>query len=116
LQALGERENGSARPEEAVAARHAVLEEATRDRSPLDWAHDRRNLGDTLWMIGERDTGTNALEKLGERESGTARLDEAVEAYNAALEVYVAVGADYFVTSCRDDRDKALAVLAKRSD
>ncbi len=70
---LGERESGTARLEEAVAAYRAALEERTRERVPLDWAMTQNNLG-------------NALETLGERESGTARLEEAVAAYRAALE------------------------------
>ena len=73
LGTLGEREEGTARLEEAVAAYHAALEERTRDRVPLDWAATQANLA-------------NALGKLGERESGTAHLEEAVAAYHAALE------------------------------
>jgi hypothetical protein len=38
LEVLGERESGTARLEEAVAAYRAALEERTRDRVPLDWA------------------------------------------------------------------------------
>ena len=70
---LGEREGGTARLEEAVAAYRAALEERTRERVPLDWAMTQNNLG-------------GALSTLGERESGTARLEEAVAAYRAALE------------------------------
>ena len=70
---LGERESGTARLEEAVAAYRAALEERTRERVPLQWATTQNNLG-------------NALATLGERESGTARLEEAVAAYRAALE------------------------------
>ena len=73
FQTLGERESGTARLEEAVAAYRAALEEWTRERVPLDWATTQNNLG-------------NALTRLGERESGTARLEEAVAAYRAALE------------------------------
>ena len=65
LAVLGERESGTARLEEAVAAYRAALEERTRDRVPLEWATTQSNLGD-------------ALRVLGERESGTARLEEAV--------------------------------------
>src|SRR5229473_2099498 len=36
--ALGERENGTARLEEAVAAYRAALQEYKRDRVPLQWA------------------------------------------------------------------------------
>ena len=73
LATLGERESGTARLEEAVAAYRAALLERTRKRVPLDWATTQNNLG-------------TALETLGERESGTARLEEAVLAYRAALE------------------------------
>ena len=73
FRALGERESGTARLEEAVAAYRAALEERTRERVPLHWAMTQNNLG-------------NALLTLGERESGTARLEEAVAAYRAALE------------------------------
>ena len=73
LLTLGERESGTARLEEAVAAHRAALEERTRERVPLDWAMTQMNLG----------TG---LLTLGERESGTARLEEAVAAHRAALE------------------------------
>src|SRR5271166_4147801 len=56
-----ERETGTARLDEAVAAYRAALGEWTRERVPLDWAMTQMNLG-------------NALGTLGERESGTARL------------------------------------------
>ncbi len=42
---LGERESGTARLEEAVAAYRAALEERTRERVPLDWAATQNNLG-----------------------------------------------------------------------
>jgi tetratricopeptide (TPR) repeat protein len=73
LSTLGERESGTARLEEAVAAYRAAVEEWARERVPLDWATTQNNLG-------------AALKTLGERESGTARLEEAVAAYRAALE------------------------------
>jgi tetratricopeptide (TPR) repeat protein len=69
---LGERERGTARLEEGVAAHRAALEERTRERVPLDWSMTQSNLG-------------LALMRLGERESGTARLEEAVAAHRAAL-------------------------------
>jgi tetratricopeptide (TPR) repeat protein len=72
LEALGERESGTARLEEAVAAFREALTEITRARVPLDWATIQSNLG-------------TALEALGERESGTARLEDAVAAYRDAL-------------------------------
>jgi tetratricopeptide (TPR) repeat protein len=64
---LGERESGTARLEEAVAAYREALQEQTRQRVRLQWAMTQILLG-------------NALARLGERESGTARLEEAVAA------------------------------------
>ena len=58
LRALGERESGTARLEEAVAAYRAALEEWTRERVPLDWAMTQNNLGNALASArraGERD-------------------------------------------------------------
>jgi tetratricopeptide (TPR) repeat protein len=72
LATLGERESGTARLEEAVAACRDALKEHTRERAPLDWAMTQNNLGIALW-------------RLGERESGTARLEKAVAAYRDAL-------------------------------
>jgi tetratricopeptide (TPR) repeat protein len=73
LWTLGERESGTARLEQAVAAYRAALEQRTRERVPLQWATTQNSLG-------------NALGRLGERESGTVRLEQAVAAYRAALE------------------------------
>ena len=70
---LGERESGTAKLEEAVAAYREALQEYTRARAPLDWAKTQTNLGNALW-------------RLGERESGTAKLEEAVAAYREALQ------------------------------
>ena len=68
----GERESGTARLEEAVAAYREALKERTRERAPLGWAATQNNLG-------------NALLELGRRESDTARLEEAVAACREAL-------------------------------
>ena len=73
LYALGARESGTARLDEAVEAYRAALLEYARERVPLDWALIQSNLG-------------VALRTLGERENGTERLDEAVNAYRAALQ------------------------------
>ena len=45
---LGERESGTARLKEAVAAYRAALEELTRERVPLEWAMTQKNLGNAL--------------------------------------------------------------------
>ena len=77
LARLGEREIGTGKLEEAVAAYRAALQERTRERVPLGWAMTQNNLG-------------NALRVLGERESGTGKL-EAVAAYRACLAVTTTV-------------------------
>ena len=73
---LGERESGTARLDEAVAAFRAALEEYTRERVPLDWAMTQNNLG-------------NALATLGEREHSLGHLQDAHTAVQAAYAVYV---------------------------
>ena len=72
LRALGERESGTAKLEEAVAAFREALKERTRERVPLEWATTQNGLG-------------LALCDLGERESGTAKLEEAITSFGEAL-------------------------------
>ncbi len=101
LGTLGARESGTARLEEAVAAFGAALQERTRERVPLDWATTQNNLG-------------NALGTLGEREDGTARLEEAVAAWDACLTVAAAAWPPEWVQRVRDQREEALAEIARR--
>jgi tetratricopeptide (TPR) repeat protein len=58
---------------DAIDLYRRALALAPRPERPLDWAVTQNNLG-------------NALFVLGERESGTARLEEAVAAYREALQ------------------------------
>ena len=101
LVALGERERGTARVEEAVAVYRAALQERTRERVPLDWAMTQNNLG-------------AALMRLGERETGMARLEEAVAAYRAALQERTRerVPLDWAMT--QNNLGNAIAVLGER--
>ena len=58
LERLGERESGTGKLEEAVAAYREALKEYTRERVPLDWAMTQNNLGTALesaWRARERD-------------------------------------------------------------
>jgi len=64
LRELGERESGTARLEEAVAAYRAALEERTRERVPLDWAMTQNNLGNALSTLGERESGPRSSRRL----------------------------------------------------
>ena len=73
LRALGEREAGTERLEEAVAAYRLALEETTRERVPLHWALTQMNLGTALATLGERETRDGASE-------------EAVAAFRQALQ------------------------------
>ena len=68
LLALGERETGTARLEEAVTAYRAALEERARERVPLDWALTQNNLGIALEALG------GAGERDGEARGGGDRL------------------------------------------
>ena len=72
LATLGERERGTERFEQAVAAYTEALKERPRERVPLDWAMTQNNLG-------------AALVTLGKRERGTERLEQAVAAFTEAL-------------------------------
>jgi hypothetical protein len=54
LLVLGERESGTARLEEAVAAFRDALQEQTGARVPLDWAATTGNQGFALMLLAER--------------------------------------------------------------
>jgi tetratricopeptide (TPR) repeat protein len=101
LRRLGEREDGTARLEEAVAAYRLALQERTRDRVPFDWAVTQKGLGDSL-------------RRLGEREGGTTQLQEALAAYDSAIAIFSATGADYYASVCRNNRDEVNALMAQR--
>ncbi|HXN88625.1 MAG TPA: hypothetical protein VN890_04640 [Methylocella sp.] len=54
LRAIGERESGTARLEEAVAAYRDALQERTRERVPLEWAMSTGNQGVARMLLAER--------------------------------------------------------------
>jgi tetratricopeptide (TPR) repeat protein len=101
LWTLGQRESGTARLDQAVAAYCAALEEFARDRAALDWARTQNNLG-------------NALRTLGERESGTTRLELAVAAYRAALEEFARDRAALDWARTQNNLGNALRTLGER--
>jgi tetratricopeptide (TPR) repeat protein len=84
LRALGERESGTARLEEAVAAYGNALMERPRERVPLRWATSTGNQG-------------IALRVLAERRHDLAMAERAQAQINAAFE------------TCRDARDASAA-------
>ena len=69
---LGERESGTERLEEAVAAYRAALEEMTRERVPLDWASAQGSLGTAL-------AAGRARERDGAARGGGGSLSAALE-------------------------------------
>ncbi len=60
---LGERESGTARLEEAVAAYRERFKEKTRAGVPLQWAMTQINLGTALLSLGERERGHGAARR-----------------------------------------------------
>ena len=71
LAALGERETGSERLEEAIAVFRAALNEWSRESVPLKWAMAQNNLGNTLAALAERESGS---ERFGEAITAFAKL------------------------------------------
>ncbi len=69
---------------------------------PLDWAAAQNNLGNALWTLGGR-------------ESGTGRLEEAVAAYRAALEELSRDRVPLQWAGTQDNLGNALATLGGAS-
>ena len=127
LQNLGEREDGTERLEQAVTAYNAALEVRTREQVPLDWAMTQNNLGAALATLGGAQSCRNpknrkqnnlgaALATLGAREDGTERLEQAVTAYNAALEVYTREQVPLQWAATQNNLGNALQNLGERED
>jgi hypothetical protein len=62
LLALGEREGGTARLEEAVAAFREALKELTRERLPLQWAMSLGSQGVAMILLAERTKNATTAE------------------------------------------------------
>jgi hypothetical protein len=86
LSRLGEREGGTARLEEAVAAQSEALKERTRERVPLQWATSIGGAGVALMLLAER-RGDAAM-----AETALSQINEAFETMrdggNAPLTAY----------------------------
>jgi hypothetical protein len=67
-----------------ITAYREALKERTREQVPFDWARTQNNLG-------------ISLATLGERESDPARLADAARTYQAALIVFRAANATYYI-------------------
>ncbi|MEM9223788.1 MAG: tetratricopeptide repeat protein, partial [Pseudomonadota bacterium] len=75
---LGIRDSNPARLEDAMAAYREALEVWTRETMPLDWARTQENLATTLF----------ALSGLSSREEANNNRAKALQAVDAALEVF----------------------------
>ena len=73
LESLGERESGTARLEEAVAAYRAALTEWTRERAPYYWAWTQENLAIVFQVLATRAAGGCAAEIPDGRSGGRGR-------------------------------------------
>jgi hypothetical protein len=100
---LGERESGTARLEEAVAAYCAALEEYTRERVPLNWAATQSNLG-------------NALATLAARQKSTLLLEEALASMRGAVDAYQQAGEGYWLPIAQRRIAEMEAELAEMKD
>ena len=99
---LGERESGTARLDEAVAAYRAALDERTRDRVPPDWAQSQHTLA-------------NVLATLAARTHDRARMTEAIASMRNAAEVYRQGNVTYWLPIAEQRIAAMEATLAKMS-
>jgi tetratricopeptide (TPR) repeat protein len=100
LNLLGEREEGTAPLEEAVAAFRAALEERTRPRVPLDWAFTQMNLALVYRALFDKDHQPR-------------HLDDALEAADGALEEFRKANAAFYIEKAERQRQTILAAKGK---
>src|ERR1700730_3128117 len=100
LQAPPERQSGTAKLEDLVAAYRDALKEFIRERAPLDWAMTQSDLG-------------NALAILGEREGRTATLEESVAVYREALKEFTRERAPFQWATIQNNLGAALATIGE---
>jgi len=98
----GERESGTERLVEAVAAFREALKDSARSSDPLKWARTQGNLGETL-------------RRLGQRETGTTRLNEAVVAFREVLKEFTRKRMPLDWAKAQNNLGIALAALGMRA-
>ena len=86
LSTLGQRESGTDRLEEAVAAYRAALEELTRDRVPLNWAMVQGNIASVHVALFDKTTDVT-------------ELNRAQTALNDALEIFSKAQASHYIST-----------------
>jgi tetratricopeptide (TPR) repeat protein len=100
LATLGERESGTARLEEAVAAYREALQAGTRARSPLDWAFTQMNLALVYRALFDKDQQSR-------------HLDDALEAADGALEEFRKANAAFYIDKAERQRGEIFAAKGK---
>jgi hypothetical protein len=81
LTKLAEREGGTIRLVEAIAAFRGALDEYTCDQTPLEWAYTQGNLAAALWRLGQREG------QAGRFKEAFARCQEALGVWEGSLAV-----------------------------
>jgi tetratricopeptide (TPR) repeat protein len=97
LREIGERESGTQRLEEAVAAFRAALEEWTRERVPLQWAFTQMNLASVYRALFNKDHQLR-------------HLDDALKAADGGLEEFRKANAAYYIDKAEQQRAEILAL------
>jgi tetratricopeptide (TPR) repeat protein len=100
LRALGERESGMARLDEAVSAFREASKENTRERVPLDWATTQFNLALVYSAL---------FDKTRKRQY----LDDALKVVVGALEEYRMANAAFYIDKAERLRGEILAAKGK---
>jgi hypothetical protein len=103
LAALGERDEGTERLEQAVAAFREIAAALGRDGDPLDRATLQVSIG-------------NASQVLAERADAPTRLRDAVAAFREALRIYTGIDAPGGRVMARVLLGNALVALGSRED
>lgn len=96
----GEQQDGTALKESAADYDRA-LQYWTQQRAPADWARAKNNLGNVLWLLGER-------------ASGTKELDAAIDDFDEALTVRTSESSLFDWATTQNDLGIALALLGDR--
>lgn len=86
---------------DAIEGNRNLLTNYPRDSAPHDWARYQFNLGNALWVLGSR-------------ESGKKRLEQAVTAFQAALEEFKREHVPEFWAMAQMNLGTALSTLGER--
>ena len=100
LQALGVRDSGTVRLEDAVSTYREALQEFTRARVPLRWATVQMKLASVYCALFDKGAQPN-------------HLDDELEAIDRALEEYRKAKADFYIEQAGCLREQILGMNGK---